>query len=308
MNARIDYPEYLAAKRSIDDRALNRHVWTSLWNRLPARPLRIVEVGAGIGTMIERLLEAGVLRGGRYAAVDRDGDLLRQADRRLHAWAAEQSVPTHPLDNGLELDINGGLQVRWVHGDVTEDGLRPLSSDWDLVLAHALLDLVDLESTLPSLLRLIPPQGWFWFTINFDGVTRFLPTLNPDLDRRIEGLYHKTMDRRTTASGHPSGHSRTGRRLLSLLLQKGCRVAAAGASDWVIFPTAGAYSRDELTTLQFMLDTVENALAGHPGLDRDAFRAWLEQRRRQLAEGNLALLTHQLDICGQRGAAYPSVA
>lgn len=306
MQAETSYREYLAAKRSIDDRALNRHVWRMVWDGLPGRPLRIVEVGAGIGTMIERLLEAGVLRGGQYAAVDQDGELLAEADRRLRDWAAAHDVPVKPQEHGLKLDIQEGLHVRWVQGDVAQGGLRALPADQDLVLAHALLDLVDLESTLPNLLRLLPGAGWFWFTINFDGVTGFLPALDPDLDRRIQNLYHGTMDHRTTPSGRPSGHSQTGRRLLALLLQEGCRVAAAGPSDWVIHPSDGAYSEDETTVMRFLLDTVENALSGNPDLDQEAFLSWLERRRRQLSEGRLALVAHQLDVCGQRGTAFQS--
>lgn len=297
------FVEYLAAKRSVDDRALNRHVWDALWAGVPNRPLKIAEVGAGTGTMIERLLDGGALQGGRYLAVDRDGDLLAEADRRLRSWAADRGVPAKRVQNGVELGLSGGLRIEWLHGDVTQGALSDLSSDWDLVIAHAFLDLVDLPSTVPNLLHLLPPEGWFWFTLNFDGVTSFLPALEPALDRKIEDLYHRTMDERTTASGLPSGHSRTGRRLLSLALRRGCRVAAAGASDWIVHPTEGAYSQDDETLLRFMLDTVERALAGHPDLDPQAFSSWLEERRRQLARGELALMAHQLDICGQRGDA-----
>ncbi len=52
---------YLAAKKSVDDRALNRHVWETLKSSLAAQvaetPVRILEIGAGIGTMVERLLD-----------------------------------------------------------------------------------------------------------------------------------------------------------------------------------------------------------------------------------------------------------
>ena len=54
---------YLAAKKSVDDRALNWQVWQHLVAALPRatpqQPLRILEVGAGIGSMVERLRAAG---------------------------------------------------------------------------------------------------------------------------------------------------------------------------------------------------------------------------------------------------------
>ena len=50
------FPHYLLAKQSVDDRALNRTVLESMKSALPAGPLRIIEVGAGVGTMLMRLL------------------------------------------------------------------------------------------------------------------------------------------------------------------------------------------------------------------------------------------------------------
>ena len=59
---------YLAAKKSVDDRALNGQVWQHLVAALPRAtpqlPLRILEVGAGIGSMVERLLADDVARRG----------------------------------------------------------------------------------------------------------------------------------------------------------------------------------------------------------------------------------------------------
>ncbi len=58
---------YLAAKKSVDDRALNQHVCQSL-NRTLSQPdyqrapLKVLEIGSGIGTMLERLLDWNVLK------------------------------------------------------------------------------------------------------------------------------------------------------------------------------------------------------------------------------------------------------
>jgi len=53
------FPHYLAAKKSVDDRALNRLVWQRLANAIAARKaaLEVLEIGAGIGTMAERVAE-----------------------------------------------------------------------------------------------------------------------------------------------------------------------------------------------------------------------------------------------------------
>ena len=71
---------------------------------------------------------------------------------------------------------------------------------------------MDLEATLPGLLALLAPGAFFYFTLNFDGATVFEPLIDPELDRLIETLYHRSMDERRL-DGRPSGSSRTGRRL-----------------------------------------------------------------------------------------------
>lgn len=50
------FPRYLLAKQTVDDRALNKDVFAALNANLPAAPLSIVEIGAGIGTMLRRLV------------------------------------------------------------------------------------------------------------------------------------------------------------------------------------------------------------------------------------------------------------
>ncbi|MDX1600266.1 MAG: class I SAM-dependent methyltransferase [Anaerolineales bacterium] len=298
------YTEYLAAKRFVDDRSLNQHVWRTLWSQIPAPPLRTVELGAGIGTMIERLMEADVLPGGEYVAVDRDPTLLSKAKRRLRTWAKRRGLEVQPRDEGLDIDHGSGLHVRWLQMDIMRTSMEDLGSGWDLLIAHALLDLVDLDLTLPKLMQLLPEDGWFWFTINFDGVTQFLPAFDPDLDRQIELLYHRSMDTRTTDDGRPAGDSQTGRKLLSKLVEQGSRVLAAGASDWLVHPVSGSYREGDAILLDFMLETVERELTDHPELNAAEFQAWLGTRRRQLEQAELGLLVHQIDICGQRGNAY----
>ena len=68
------FPRYLKAKRSVDDRALNRLVWQTLIERLAGlegRPsLSVLDLGGGIGTMFERMAEWGALTRAEYTLVD----------------------------------------------------------------------------------------------------------------------------------------------------------------------------------------------------------------------------------------------
>ena len=73
---------------------------------------------------------------------------------------------------------------------------EPGKSAWDLLVAHAVLDLIDLAAALPRLLSRLAPGGLFYFSLNFDGATILEPPIDPDLDALIEALYHRTMDTR----------------------------------------------------------------------------------------------------------------
>ena len=92
MTQSIEYSfqRYLAAKKTVDDRALHPHVWQTLARQLQtvssSEPLRILEIGAGIGTMIERVLEWGLVESCHYTAMDNQVENIATARRRLPVW------------------------------------------------------------------------------------------------------------------------------------------------------------------------------------------------------------------------------
>src|SRR5512145_79664 len=51
---------------------------------------RILEVGAGIGTMLERLLERGVLTHAHYTAIDAEEQNISYAVERFPTWADDR--------------------------------------------------------------------------------------------------------------------------------------------------------------------------------------------------------------------------
>jgi SAM-dependent methyltransferase len=302
--ATSDFIRYLAAKPGLDDRSLNRHVWDCLAQAVRDRPdlsfLRVLEVGCGIGTMAERLLDWGLLTRAAYTGIDVEAEFIRTAATRLQGYAGERHAT-------LTTDTDGAMLLRTPTQDVRitleaadlfdfsdrEQG----KSAWDLLVAHAVLDLIDLPTALPRLLSLLVPGGLFYFTLNFDGATILEPPLDPDLDALIETLYHHTMDARLCRD-RPSGSSLTGRRLLGRLLAAGARVEAAGSSDWVVFPGPDGYLGDEAFFLHFIIDTIGRALHGHPAIERSRFQAWIAARHRQIESRELIYVAHQLDVMG----------
>src|SRR6201985_264791 len=97
------YPRYLAAKTTVDDRALNGHVLAGLRRLMPAGAPRVLEVGAGLGTMVARLLDWGVVGAGEYTVLDADGPLLDDPRRWLRDWAAARGLRADPRPDGLQV-------------------------------------------------------------------------------------------------------------------------------------------------------------------------------------------------------------
>ena len=185
----FDYARYLTAKAPVDDRALNRHVLAELRRLMPADAPRVLEVGAGLGTMVARLMDWGAVGAGEYILLDADRQLLDCSRRWLCDWAAARGLRSDLLPDGLQV---GDLRVRLVHAELgryLEAGHRASA---EVLIANAFLDLVDVPAVLPGLLRLLVPGGVYWFAMNYDGESIFEP--GHPCDDRIMRAYHRDMD------------------------------------------------------------------------------------------------------------------
>jgi len=315
------FRRYLRAKRTVDDRALDRRLVGLLRERLADRaastagPLRVLEVGAGIGTMVARLIDWEALPPGetRYVAVDRDAETLTGLGPFLRAWTTDR-------EGSVSVDIDGDAVV--VETDARTVAVEPIAADavayarehageWDALIGMALLDVLDLDG-LDALVDALGPGGTYYFPITFDGGTRFRPSHRDD--RAVERLYHRHMDEK------PGGNSRAGGAALSRLREAdGSTLLGVAGSDWVVRPADGeaGYPADEARFVRHVLDTVEDAvgeviaadgastergdsLPHEPStLSAADLDAWLGTRRRQLDAGELVYLTHQLDLLGR---------
>ncbi len=284
------FTRYLAAKKTVDDRALNRVVldqFSARLHRLPAP--RCLELGAGIGTMLERLETAGIVAAGEYLGIDNDPDNITRGLQRLE----RQRFPNQ----------SGGA---WRVNLQTEDALSFCGrgenrASWDVLIAHAFLDLFDLPTALPQFLLALKPGGLGYFTVNFDGETIFEPAIDPVFDALVIHLYHRSMDERVT-DGRPSGDSRSGRHLFDLLRRNGMLVEASGSSDWVVFPSFGSYPNDEAYFLHHILYFFEQSLGRHPELESQRFQDWLKSRHAQVERAELIFIAHQLDFLATKQA------
>lgn len=269
-----DFVRYLRAKRSVDDRALNRRVWERLraeLARLHRQSIEVVDVGAGIATGAERMRDWSLFPAGasvRYVAVEPRAELGAEARDRLQSLPFNAEFVVEDLSGFTAFEVN--------------------EARFDLVVAHALLDILDLRTSVALLVRLARPGGLLYLPITFDGDTIFEP--HREDDDLILGAYHDTMEEK--------GSSRTGRRLFHALRQHPVDILEIGGSDWIVHPAAGAYPQDEAFFLGFIVKTIATVLRGR--VPSRVLDPWAGERLRQIEEGNLLYCAHQLDLLAKK--------
>lgn len=277
---------YLSAKRTVDDRSLDRHVLDELEPVL-AGSTEIVEIGAGIGTMLQRLLDRDLLPDRvTYTLVDVDADSIDAARERVPSWAAAEEYTVTEDD---AITLARGEQEVTVETAVTDASTYLATATPDLVIGAAFLDLLE-SAERDELFARLPDGCHCYFPITFDGGTTFQPPVFPAFDEHVVERYHEDMRRRENP-----GDPHAGRHLLSRATTDH-RLLAAGASDWVVAPQDGDYTADEGYFLHHIVDTVASALADDSAVDGDRLERWTDRRHEQIARGDLVYIAHQLDV------------
>lgn len=305
-DSKFTFLRFLTAKKSVDDRSLNQVVWDKLAGSLPRtspnKPLQILEIGAGIGTMVMRVIERNLVNSAEYTAIDLEEQHINHARRTLPIWAREEGLIfeesiTGGRIIGKNVCLNYHLQAVELSEFVAEHaGIRK----WDLIISHAFLDLVNIPSVLPSIFNLVVEGSLVYFTLNYDGLTILEPVIEPEFDQQVLTAYNQTMDQRQVL-GEPSGDSQSGRHLFGYLSSMGAEVIAAGSSDWVVHAHSDGYLQDEAYFLHYLIHTIDNALKDQPGINQERFEAWIAERHSQVERLELVCIAHQIDMV----ARYP---
>lgn len=294
-----DFIHYLIAKKTVDDRALNKGVWDSMaaWVRERGN-LKIIEVGGGIGTMLTRLLEAEIFPNIEYTLVDQSEANIIYAVEYLKGWGEENGFPVKRLREGqLRIEISDiVVNVNLIPSDINRF-IAENKIKHDLIIGHAFLDLLDIHQVMPELFSLVRPGGAFYFTINYDGATIFEPVWDSDLENLILSKYNQTMDERMV-NGKYSGDSQTGRHLFQVLKNNKGLIRNSGSSDWIVFPRKDGYIKDEKFFLKFITDTIHQALSENSDVDARLINQWVQKRHRQIDNSDLVYIAHQLDFFG----------
>jgi len=295
-NFAFSYPRYLAAKETVDERALNERVLRCFLDQLTERTgatLRILEIGGGTGAMLRRLiplLERDSNQSMEYTLIDQRAENVEEGERALRFWAHSTEYDITKTGK-REYHLNDGgfdhVRVQFIAGDFFEyagEGTEGV----DAIVAQAVLDLVDLDRTFRHLRSRLRHHGLWYLPTHFDGTTTFEPIVDPDLDRNIEQAYHRSM-----LDPH------TGRHMLTALRTASASLLEVGSSDWIVFGSNGAYPKDEQYFLHSILHFIKNEVSTSDRVDTDDLEKWIRRRTQQVEAGDLIYLAHQLDVCAE---------
>jgi SAM-dependent methyltransferase len=269
--------DWLAARAPYDEAALDQAAIAHLaaWGAAlpPGYAPVVVDLGSGTGAALRRVARWLAPRPLVGYAVDQDAVLL------AHAAAA------------------GPPGTRAVRSDV----LRPLAAaggpadgSVDLVVGHALADLLPLDRLAERAAVLLRPDGLVHLALAYDGLTAFAP--DAPLDAEMIVAFHRHMDR--PAYELPTyGGSTAGRRLGPALAAAGLDILADAPSVWQVRAGDGPAGRRVLAgLLRYVADAARN-LGDVPAAD---IMRWEQAKRIALDGGTLSVRVGHRDVLARR--------
>jgi SAM-dependent methyltransferase len=290
----VAFADFLQAKFALDERSLNRDVRAAFLDALHGLPhIRCLDVGAGTCATLRRLLNGGLTAPLSLTALDRDPGLLdiarHEAEGWLHALGLEPRVEAGAIQTRRERL----MAIRFAVEEISDH--RP-DRLYNVITAHAFLDLAPLADALRLFAAWLQPGGYLYASTNYDGDTALAQAYDDaEFEGRLLDHYNDTMEQRRV-DGQATGGAYCGRRLHELLPEYDFDILAHGRSDWNIAPALGEYRDGDAVCLQALLEMIygeahRSGLFGQIPLDR-----WHEDRLRLLQQGRLALSIHQTDL------------
>ncbi|MBE0435542.1 MAG: class I SAM-dependent methyltransferase [Methylomicrobium sp.] len=294
------FAQFLQAKYALDQRSLNPAVWRRFMNELSGRnPFELLDVGTGSGAMLRRILhhyDHGTMR---LTGLDSESGLLGIAETEIAAVLRNKGFAVEKAAGRLSAERDADrIEFQCICTPLSE--FQPASNRYDVVTAHAFMDLVPLRQTLSDFCAWLKPGGLFYGTINYDGETVVFPPY-PDSefeDALLQG-YDASMEARRL-NDSKTGGAKCGRRLYGELLNAGFEIVSYGSSDWNITPSDGAYLDDDPVVLEHLLGWISSEGRSNPALDQDKLDRWLACRRRQLQMQMLGIIVHQIDVLARK--------
>lgn len=273
---------WLAARRPYDEAALDPVAIGAIqqWAVALPRDYRpvVVDLGSGTGAGLRRARRWLARRPVTAYAVDLDGSLLSRAAASA-CWHDAAPVVGDLLE---PLAPNGG----------------PPDGTVDLVVAHALADLVPLDRLAARAAALVRPGGLVHVALTYDGVTELSSVGDPirpigaGVEAAVLGSFHRHMDR--PARRVPEyGGSTAGRRIGPSLQAAGFEIVVDAPSVWNVRASDGPGGR---TVLAWLLRFILESGRAIGDVRSDDLDAWGSARRAALARRTLAARVGHRDV------------
>jgi SAM-dependent methyltransferase len=288
---------YLKAKFALDERSLNREVRGAFLDALHSLPqIQCLDVGAGTCATLQRLLNSGLTTPLSLTALDRDPALLDIARQEAEGWLRALGLDPRIEAGAIRTQGERLTAIRFAVGELK--GYRP-DRLYNVITAHAFLDIAPLPEALRLFAAWLQPGGYLYASLNYDGDTALLPVYeDADFEARLLGHYNHTMERRRV-DGRATGGAYCGRRLHGLLPEYGFDILAYGSSDWNIAPFLGEYRDSDAVCLNALLEMIRAEGQSSGLFHQDQLERWREDRLQLLRRRRLGLIIHQLDLLGR---------
>jgi SAM-dependent methyltransferase len=290
----VSFADYLKAKFALDERSLNREVRGAFLDALHSLPqIQCLDVGAGTCATLQRLLNSGLTTPLSLTALDRDPGLLDIARQEAEGWLRALGLDPRIEAGAIRTQGERLMAIRFAVGELKDYQPDRL---YNVITAHAFLDIAPLPEALRLFAAWLQPGGYLYASLNYDGDTALLPVYeDADFEARLLGHYNHTMERRRV-DGRATGGAYCGRRLHGLLPEYGFDILAYGSSDWNIAPFLGEYRDSDAVCLNALLEMIRAEGQSSGLFQQDQLERWREDRLQLLRRRRLGLIIHQLDL------------
>jgi protein-L-isoaspartate O-methyltransferase len=299
----VSVADYLQAKFALDERSLNREVRAAFLDALRSLPqIECLDVGAGTCATMRRLLNSGLTTPLSLTALDRDPVLLDIARQEAAGWLRALGLEPRTEEGAIRTQGERITAIRFAAGELKD--FRP-DRPYNVITAHAFLDIVPLPGALRMFTAWLQPGGYLYASINYDGDTTFVEMYDDaDFEARLLDHYNHSMERRRV-DGQVTGGAYCGRRLYGLLPEYGFEIIAHGSSDWNIAPWEGEYRDGDALCLKALLEMIRGE-GQSSGLFRPGeLGRWHEDRMRLLQQRRLQLNVHHSDLLARYNRGEP---
>ncbi len=299
----VPFADFLEAKFALDERSLNGEVRGAFLDALHSLPqIHCLDAGAGTCATFRRLLNSGSTTPLFVTALDRDPGLLVIARHAAEGWLRALGLEPCIAGGGILTHGKRHTGIGFAAGELKD--YRP-DRLYNVITAHAFLDIVPLPEALRLFAAWLQPGGYLYASINYDGDTAFVEMYDDAaFEARLLDHYNHTMERRRV-DGQVTGGAYCGRRLYGLLPEYGFEIIAHGSSDWNIAPWEGEYRDGDALCLQALLEMIREEGESSSLFNQGELDRWREDRLRLLQQRRLGLTIRQLDLLARYNPGKP---